>query len=196
MKKMMRKLMVLGLMAPFFMACSADEEMEKSSLNVTDGLNQTYDIQSEDLVGTWNLVSMNTVAVPVDLNLDETQSNDVMTETRCFDQMSFTFDLDGNVTTQQAKLDFDTSDGKMSCQQGSYNAVYEVNGNELKVGFSFGGTTAYQTRTIDVYTVGGEDFLQLDLTYAEAQQYIKDTTFVSPTGATNVKAVEMLYQRQ
>ena len=193
---MMRKLMVLAVAAPFLVACSADEAMEKSSLNVTEGLNQTYDIQSEDLVGKWNLVSM-TSDVEVDLDRDGDKSTEILTETGCFGDMYFTFGLDGSVVTQQAKLNFDTAEGEMQCEQGIYSdATYEVNGNELKVGFKFDGATAYQTRSIDVYTVGEDDFLQLDLTYAEAKQYIRDTTFVSPTGATNVKAVEMLYQRE
>ena len=188
--------MVLAMLAPVFVACSADEEMEKSSLNVTEGLNQTYDIQSEDLVGTWKLVSMNSLDVPVNLDRNETESTDILTETRCFDQMSFTFSLDGKVATEQAKLYFDTADGKMECMSGAYNADYEVNGNELKVTFVFGGMTAYETRTIDVYEADGKEYLELDLTYSEAQKYISDTTFVSPTGATNVTAIKMVYQKQ
>ena len=196
MKKMMKKLMVVAVMAPVFVACSADDEMQKSSLNVTDGLNQTYDIQSEDLVGTWNLVSMNSEAVAVNLDRNATESTDILTETRCFDGMKFTFDLNGAVVTDQAKLYFDTQDGAMKCKPTTYNANYEVNGNELKVGFIFGETMVYQTRTIDVYEENGEEYLQIDLTYAEAREFITDTEFVSPTGATSVKAVEMLFRKQ
>lgn len=192
---MMKKLLMLGMLAPLFMACSADDPaVEESSNEVTEGLHQTYDIQSEDLVGTWKLVSMKS-DIPVDLDLNQTGSTDVLTETDCFDTMYFTFNLDGSVTTQQARLFFETQSGAMVCDSGTYKALYRVDGNVLTVDFRIKDIPHSETRTIDVYEVNNEQFLQVDLTYAEARGYINDPDFVSPTGATSVRAVTMLYKK-
>ena len=197
MKTMLKKAMVMGVGAALFMACSADEAvMVTASNNEIEGLNSSFDIQNEDLVGTWKLVSMVSKDVPVDLNLDDKKSHNILSETACFEQMYFTFDLDGNVETQQAKLNFRTIDGKMECESGIYTALYQVIGKDLKIGFEFQGTTFWRTRQIDVVEENGEQFLAMELTYSEAKEFISDTTYVSPTGATSVKAIDMRFRKQ
>ena len=194
---MMKKIMLLGMLAPLFVACSAeDPAIEESSNEVTEGLHQTYDIQSEDLVGKWNLVSMNSLDVPVDLDLNSVESKDILTETTCFESMYFNFDLNGKVTTRQARLFFETESGAMACDAGTYSADYVVDGNVLTVNFTFQGISSSENRTIDVYEVNGEEFLEMKLTYAEAKAYISNPDFVSPTGATSVGAVTMLYKKE
>jgi len=193
---MKKKLLLLGMLAPLLVACSSeDAAVEEFSNEVTEGLHQSYDIQSEDLVGTWKLVSMKSKDVPVNLDLNETESNDILAETDCFKDMYFTFDIDGRVITQQARLYFETQSGAMACDAGTYNALYRVNGNILTVDFNVKGGSFSETRTIDVYEVNNEEFLQVDLTYAEAVGYISKPDFVSPTGATSVRAISMLYKK-
>lgn len=193
---MMKKLLLLGILAPLFVACTAeDAAVEESSVEVTEGLHQSYDIQSEDLVGTWKLVSMKS-DIPVDLDLIAPSSTDVLSETDCFKEMYFTFNPDGSVVTQQARLFFETQSGAMTCTPGTYNALYSVDGNVLTVDFRIKDIPHSETRTIDVYEVNNEEFLQLDVTYAEAVGYISDPKFVSPTGATSVRALTMLYKKE
>src|SRR5690606_8461871 len=153
---MMKKLLMSGILMPLLMACSSeDAAVEESSHEVTEGLHQSYDIRSEDLVGTWNLVSMHSLDVPVNLDLNATESRDILKETECFDNMYFDFALDGKVTTHQARLFFETRSGAMACDSGTYQAGYTVDGNILTVNFSFNGNPVSETRTIDIYTENG-----------------------------------------
>lgn len=180
-------MMLIGITV-FFQSC----EPETMSLNEEPITTVDATIERSSLVGRWELESMDS-DVAVNLNFDESSSTDILSETRCFDNMFYTFQANGDVTTGQAKLDFGPEDDEFKCNYGEYSASYDVNDqNELEVTFEYNGSTLTETKSISLYEEGTEEFMKVTLSEMEASAYVDDP---GTTVASEIEEIIMVYKK-
>lgn len=193
MKENFKKIFALGLFVPMFFACSTEEVMENlSSLNSQGEAWEMQPVAAGDLTGTWVMHSM-TSDIAVDLNFDENRSNDVLAETDCFDGSYFTFDEKGGFRTGQAKLDFGADSNKFECAYGEYDALFEVDGNELAIKIQINDTVVSQSKTIALSSNDSGDYLHLSLEDYEVSEFINDP---GTTVASGVERIEIVYKKR
>lgn len=190
-----------GFGGAMLIACSTesvDEQMD--SLNAT-GTSEDQpladDISGNELVGTWNMFSMTSEFTTVDFDQDGNRTTDLLLETDCFDPMYFIFGAEGDVNTYQSRLFFSATSGEFTCQTtGSYNATYQVNGNELSVTFTVDGYQYTETKTISRYYENGNEFLKVTLTKGETNSAVYVADDPGNTVASDLQEIEMVYLKQ
>ena len=195
MKILFKSYFLAAVMGLVLTACTADEPIEADSMSLNATMTSvSADIVPADLVGTWNMYSMESLGVSVDFNLDGIQTFDLLEENNCFDSMYFTFDIDGNVQTTQSRLFFDGNAGEFSCQTTKdYVATYALNGAELQVNFTVNGTNYTDTKTISRYNQDGEEFLKVSLTRSETDAAVYVANDPGNTVASELQEIEMIY---
>ena len=199
MKKLFKRCVLVLLAGLVLSACTAEElgEAESLSLNATATTSVSADILPADLVGTWNMYSMESLGVNVDFNRDGVRTFNLLEENNCFDDMYFTFDIDGNVQTTQSRLFFDGNTGEFTCQTTKdYVATYTLNGNELQVNFTVKGSNYTDSKTISRYSQNGEEFLKVSLTSYETDAAVYVANDPGNTVASEIQEIEMIYKRQ
>lgn len=197
----MKKVLNISLATVFFFSitsCSTEEIASDSmSLNAMGTTLQVAEITAADLEGTWNLHAMTSnIAVDFD-DADTIKNNDILSETKCFDPMFFTFNPDGNVDTHQARLFFDATTGMFTCETtGDYKAQYKVLGNQLSVTFTVDGNQYTETKDIMRYSENGNEFLKVSLTGIETDGavYVEDGR--ENTVAAEIAGIDFLYIRK
>lgn len=148
-------------------SCAA-EDLETETEELKAANLEVY--QSQDLVGIWELVSMES-DVAINLNGDQNSNTNILKETECFNEMSYDFKADGSVLTSQSKLYFNTS-GITSCEKGDYTSSYTVDNDVLRVSFTDkNGITVNPGKQIKL--TDNKQLLHITLSRAEASQYIK-----------------------
>ena len=195
MKKILKKMMFAGLGSLIILGCSAEDKEENlNSLNAlgSTNTNQVADYSDVDLLGRWELVSMTSVDVPVDLNEDNVRQTNILDETSCFENMYFNFNSDNSVETNQARLFFNET-GNFTCSEKVYAARYELSGNNLAVTFQVKGNSYTENRVIVIERDGGKEYLKISLTGAEtdAAVYINDGR--ENTVAAELKQIDFVY---
>lgn len=192
MKKIALNLFVLTVAATFSIGCSTETiNEETSSLNATATVFEGQDIQQNQLVGTWKIVSM-TSNVAVDLNADGSNSADLLDETTCFDPMYFSFDAQGTVETEQGRIS--VLEDRVECDGvGTYTATYEVSGNALAVTADFDGQPVTFTKTIGLSSDASGEYLHVALEDHEVDQVISDP---GNTVASDIERIEVVYKKQ
>lgn len=192
MKKIALNLFALTVAATFSMSCSTETiHEETSSLNATATVFEGQDIQQNQLVGTWKIVSM-TSDVAVDLNADEKSSIELLDETTCFDPMYFDFNAQGVVETEQARTSF--TEEAVTCDgTGVYTAAYEVSGNDLTVYVEINGDIYPLTKTIGLSSDGNGEYLHVAIEDYEVGQFVSDP---GNTIASDIKRIEIVYKKQ
>lgn len=177
-------------------SCSPDAAVteETNALDSNTSLNATAGIATADLIGTWNLHSME-ADVAVDFNQDGNSSTNILSESSCFDNMYFTFEEDGDVLTTQARLYFG-ADGNFTCSEKSYSATYEVNQNELTVNFVVNGVAYTEVKTISMTNDGTNDYLIVSLTSVETDAAVYVANDPGNTVASNINKIEFTYIKQ
>ncbi len=194
------------MLAPLFTACSKDNlNSDVQELNLT-GTATTQEVQilASDLVGTWNMYSMTSVAfqdqsaVQVDFDQNGQYTFDLLEETECFDPMYFIFNANSGVDTHQSRLFFSEATGMFSCQTtGDYSATYEiVDGNELTITFSIDGQQYVETRTISLFSKDNAEFLKVTLTKSETNAAVYVAPDPGNTVASEIQKIEMVYIKQ
>ena len=159
-------------------SCAA-EDLVTETEELTSANLEVY--QTQDLVGLWELVSMESDAA-IDLNGDKNFNTDILSETSCFVDMAYDFKANGTVATSQAKLHFNTS-GITSCEKGEYSSTYTLENDVLKVSFEDkNGFTVSPGKRIKL--TDNKHLLHITLSRAEASAYIKSDTGNS-TGVIN-----------
>lgn len=203
MKEKITTLFLMGAAVLALTACSGEElaATADTSLNAALTANTvSQDILPEDLVGTWSMYSMTSVAfedqsaVPVDFDQNGQSTFDLLEETDCFDPMFFVFYENGEVKTRQARLFFNATTGAFTCQTtGDYTATYTVSGNTLTVNFTVSGSPYTETRTISRYSENGTEFLMVTLTKEETNAAVYVAKDPGTTVASEIKKIEMVY---
>ncbi|MDT0675097.1 hypothetical protein [Autumnicola musiva] len=200
MKNLLKITPIACIMLAFsIMSCEADQdEMMEVQQTQSKMLTANATIESSDLVGRWELVSM-TSDVAVNLNDGEPDSStNILEETDCFNAMYFHFYDNGNVETGQAKLNF-TTPGGFSCSYGAYSANYDVvNENDttkLEVTFDLNGMTITETKNISLSSETDGEYLTVTLTAAEVDgaSYINDGRENTVVG--DVTQIETVYKK-
>ncbi|MDT0690689.1 DUF5004 domain-containing protein [Salegentibacter sp. F188] len=196
-KKLTGAFGMIVMVAGLTISCEPEnDEMAVANTDVLKVSNAT--IEQSTLVGRWELSAMTSDA-EVNLNDgDPDTSTNILEETTCFDDMYFIFNEDGTVKTGQAKLDF--KNNGFSCSYGIYLAEYDVisvnDDTKLEVTFEVNGLTYVDSKTIDLITENGQEYLHVITTVTEVNEgveagYINDgreTTIVSA-----VKTLETVY---
>jgi hypothetical protein len=199
MKKYLQRVMMGGVGLGMLMSCTADSVSDDAlSLNATTSTVPTQDLSMNDLVGTWNMYSMTSIGEgkTVDFDGDGHYTYNLLEETDCFDNMFFVFETDGDVLTEQARLYFDAS-GKFTCSTtGRYAATYQINGNDLTVTFTVNGIAYTQSKTVSRYSENGKEYLKVTLTEAETDSAVYVADDPGNTVASDIKQIDMVYQRQ
>ncbi|MDX1472357.1 MAG: lipocalin family protein, partial [Flavobacteriaceae bacterium] len=196
---LIRKMFVAGVGVSLLVACSK-ESMNKE-MKIQDVNAYTVEIQNltvDDFVGRWNMYSMTSIGEgnSVDFDQDGNFTYDLLEETDCFDPMYFLFDKEGNVTTEQARLFFNGTTGKFSCQTtGNYVATYQISGNYLTVTFTVDGVQYTETKTVSRYSENGIDYLKVTLTEAETNSAVYVANDPGNTVASDIKQIDMIYQK-
>ncbi|MFD2517657.1 hypothetical protein [Salinimicrobium flavum] len=200
MKKILLNAVAGIMMAPLFIACSADEmSSDVNELNVSGTASgEDVQIMTSDLVGIWNMYSMSSLEDTVDFDQDGNYTNDLLEETDCFDAMYFDFENTGNVTTTQSRLFFSAATGMFSCQTTkNYSATYSVEeGNILTINFTVNNVDYTETRSISLYTENGIQFLKVTLTKAETNAAVYVAPDPGNTVASEIQKIEMIYKKQ
>ena len=196
MKKILQKLLLGGVGAAILTACSAESVNEEmSSLNASASVVEAQDLTMNDLVGRWDMYSM-TSSDSVDFDQNGVYTYNLLEEKDCFDPMYFQFDDDGQVTTKQARLYFDGTTGKFSCNDtGDYTATYEITGNDLEVTFTVDGNQYTETKTISRYNENGTEFLKVTLTKAETNSAVYVANDPGNTVASDIQQIDMVYKK-
>lgn len=171
-------------------SCGGDDLDDLKAENLSQDL-ITADVTftQADLIGTWNLESMHSDTA-VDFNdPDDVANTNILLETNCFDEMNYIFNANGNVTANQARLYFNST-GIETCNSGTYNATYELNGDQLQIDFTFNGGSKTEIKTIAL----SEDkrSLSIFLTRTEASLYINDDT---GTSTSLIGEVDLVYRK-
>lgn len=199
MKNLIRKMFVAGVGGSLLVACSKEsvnEEMKIQNINAS-----AVDIQNltaDDLVGRWNMYSMTSIGEGnnVDFDQDGNFTYDLLEETDCFDPMYFSFDNEGNVTTEQARLFFNGATGKFSCHTtGNYVATYQISGNELTVTFTVDGMQYTETKTVSRFSENGIEYLKVTLTEAETDSAVYVSNDPGNTVASDIKQIDIVYEK-
>lgn len=192
MKKIALNLFALFVAATFSISCSTETiNEESSSLNATANVFEGQDIQQNQLVGTWKIVSM-TSDVAVDLNTDGTSSTELLDETTCFDPMYFDFNAEGAVETAQGRISITAE--KLECDGvGVYTASYEVSGNDLMVTAVIDGQTFTFTKKIGLSSDANGDYLHVAIEDYEVEQVVSDP---EDTVASDIQRIEIVYKKQ
>ncbi len=192
MKKTIARFFIGSLLsASLFTACTADDlSADGTDLNSESRVEIT-DIAAGDLIGKWDMYSM-TADVAVDFNADGISSEDLLEETQCFDPMYFSFDENGNITTNQANLYFE-EDGSFTCKSKEYMAEYEVSVNQLVVTFTMDGHVITDTKTVTLFREDGEEYLHVSLEKYETQAYVNDP---GTTVASEIERLDLVFRKQ
>ena len=192
MKKIALNLFALTVAATFATGCSTETiNEETSSLNATASLFEGQDIQQNQLVGTWNIVSM-TSDVAVDLNADGSSNVDLLDETTCFDPMYFIFNADGGIETKQGRISI--TEEQLECDgTGVYTATYSVDGNELTVLAEINGEVYPLKKTIGLSSDANGEYLHVAVEDYEVEQIIADP---GTTVASDIQRIEVVYKKQ
>lgn len=179
--------MLIGIIG-LFQSC----EPETMSFNEEPLTSVNATIEPGSLVGRWEIDTMR-ADVAVNLNFDEISSTDILSETECFYSMFYNFKENGEVATGQAKLDFGPDNDEFKCAYGEYTAHYDVNQeNELEVTFTLDGTSLTQTKAIELYNEGNDEFMRVTLTDGEASAFVDDP---GTTVASEIREIIMVYKK-
>ncbi len=192
MKKIALNLFALTVAATLSIGCSTETiNEESSSLNATATVFEGQDIQQNQLVGTWKIVSM-TSDVAVDLNADENRNTDLLAESICFDNMYFAFNAEGTIITEQSRISF--TEEAMECDgTGVYSATYEVSGNTLSVTADYDGQPVTFTKTVGLSSDSNGEYLHVALEDYEVDQVVSDP---GNTVASDIERIEIVYKKQ
>ena len=179
-----------------FFSCSPDATVieDANALDSSASMTTAASITSADLVGTWNLQSMNS-DVAVDFNSDGAYSKDILSESGCFDNMYFTFDPDGVVYTTQARLYFDPA-GNFNCSEKSYTATYSVDQNDLTVNFVVSGVAYTEVKQISITSDGTNEYLNVTLTSTETDAAVYVANDPGNTVASEINQIDFTYIKQ
>lgn len=192
MKKIALNLLFVGVTLFGVTACSTETAVdEMDSLNATASVFEGQDIKPAQLIGTWNILTMES-DVAVDLNSDGVESTAILSESTCFDSMYFEFSANGTVGTQQARLSF--PNGEMVCDgDGFYTAEYTVSGNTLTVNAEIDGQPVTFTKTVGLSSDANGEYLHVALEDFEVDQFVSDP---GNTVVSDIQRIEITYKRQ
>ena len=189
MNKLFNSILFTGLSLSLISCGGEDLDDIQAENSSHDLLTADITFNQADLVGTWRLESMIS-DTPVDFNdEDDVKNNNILLETNCFDGMNYVFDSAGNVAATQARLFFNST-GIETCNSGTYYATYELDGDQLKIYFTFNGTNTSEVKTIALSE--DKQLLSISLTRAEASYYINDD---SNTSTSVIGAVDLVYRK-
>ncbi|MDT0643407.1 DUF5004 domain-containing protein [Zunongwangia sp. F363] len=202
---MMKKLMKISLLTfmGFGGILSSCEANQDEMMEVQEAQSKMFtanaSIESNQLVGRWELVSM-TSDVAVNLNDGEPDSStNILEETDCFNKMYFEFFDNGALETGQAKLDFSAASNGFSCESGVYFAQYDINNegesSKLDITFDVDGMTVTETKNISLSSNENGEFLTVTLTASEVDQanYINDGRENTVVG--DITSLETVYKK-
>lgn len=180
----------------FLISCSG-EDMDDNQAEAFTSPIVTADVIYSDLIGKWNLTSME-VDTLVDLNNDNVGNTNLLQETDCFKDMSITFSDNEGVrefSSVNARMDFragDTND-QFACMQtngGPDNGTWDIDGDgNLVLYMTIDGKTYTHTK---ILTYSGSTFA-LEVTKAESQVYV--TSDPTGTAVEKVTVVSVEYSR-
>lgn len=151
----------------------------------------TANIVESDLVGYWVLSVMKT-DVSVDLNKDGIFTQNLLSETKCFDPMSIKFNSDKSFSSVNARLDFKAgeSDDQFFCMGNRTDGgTWEIDGITLTLNFLIDGKTYTDQKEIDL---NGGTF-SFDVSEVESQKYVADP---GDSSVSSVTVVSLEYTKQ
>ena len=183
MKKFIKNSILLCSAVILFSSCAGEDLDDDADLLNTKML--VY-INSQDLIGTWNLTVMQ-ANTPVDLNDDGTSNTNLMAETSCFNVMSIDLRDDWTFTSVNSRIDLEAGEtnDKFSCMTPRTDSgTWKVDGDSLTLNVNIGGTIYPHTKKITMK----DNTFSFDVTKLESQQYVKDP------GTTVVSGITVMYQ--
>lgn len=192
MKRIALNLFALTFSTIFFTACSTETmNDETSSLNAIASVYEGQDIQQNQMLGTWKIISLSS-NVAVDLNGDGKSTTELLNETVCFDSMYFTFNAEGVVEAEQARMSLDNEELKCEGSE-TYSAAYKVSGNKLSVTANYDGQQVTFRKTIGLSDDEAGEYLHVAVEDYEVEQFISDP---GNTVVSNVERIEIVYKKQ
>ncbi|CAN5358858.1 hypothetical protein BH23BAC2_BH23BAC2_25940 [soil metagenome] len=170
-------------------SCAGEDLDDLLSENYNARLSKIF-IYDSDLVGQWNIKAVITDK-SVDLNNDKISSTDLMKETSCFENMSYTFRGDKTFTIISSQLNMKTGEdrdvfscmnpvtttGKWSLKDDMLSLFVRVNGREIE-------------QKKHVILVGDSFFLEIN-SY-ESKEFINDA---GGTIASGLNIVSLEYKK-
>ncbi|SKB54816.1 hypothetical protein SAMN05660776_1835 [Salegentibacter holothuriorum] len=185
---------VLGLFAATLVFVSCEPNEDPISSDELNAANATASIVPEDLEGEWILSAMLTDTV-VDINNDGVFNSNILLETNCFQDMGVTFLPNGDMVTNNSKLDFKagTNDDEFECLSGRTDSgnwdVENVNTEErLVISMTIDGTTRTHSRILDRTA----NTFAFEISKFESEQYYGNP---SGTDAEEVTVLSLEYTR-
>lgn len=186
MKKLTTKFFTLLVASMLLTSCGGEDLDDTANSSFSDPV-VTANIEYTELVGKWNLFEMRT-DTPVNLNKDEVESFNLLSETSCFNEMSVTFYEDMTFSSVNARMDFSAGDSNndfacMGTGRGPDTGTWEISGDFLTLTVIIDGQHFTNTKQLKF---DGSTFL-FDISEFESQQYVTDP------GGTAISDVTIVY---
>jgi len=194
----MRLPSIILIIALSFLSFSCTKE-DTADSNSFKSSNFSATIDSDDLVGEWNLSAMQADTL-VDLNQDGTGDNNLINESACFNDMKVTFNketkADGSVVrefaTTNARLDFNggTTNAEFVCVKNRVDfGTWDVEGTDLILNINIDGTIYTDRKPLNYNTTT----FAFDVSKAESNIYVTDP---GDTSASKIRILSLEYTRQ
>jgi len=177
-------------------SCTMEDTADSNSFKSS---NFSATIDSDDLIGEWNLSAMQADTL-VDLNQDGTGDNNLINESACFNDMKVTFNketkADGSVVrefaTTNARLDFNggTTNAEFVCVKNRVDfGTWDVEGTDLILNINIDGTIYTDRKPLNYNTTT----FAFDVSKAESNIYVTDP---GDTSASKIRILSLEYTRQ
>lgn len=183
MKKSITNSIIVVFFSLFIISCAGDDLEEIQSAEYNAQLANTF-IYDSDLVGEWKIGSMIT-DLNVDLNGDGELNKDLLLESKCFDNMIYTFKGDKTFTIINPSLELTATDNQdeFKCQAPTtISGKWSLNDDMLTL-YIRRNNVEYQEKK---HLILIEDSFTIEINEAESKDFIIDKGNSSAEGLSVV----------
>lgn len=176
MKEFTIKRVITVLATALLLVSCGGEDLNDAGYSSYSNPGVSANIEYTQLVGTWSLQEMRT-ETPVDLNKDNVESKNLLSETTCFDKMSITFKKDKTFFSVNSRiiLTAGESNSGYACNGGSgrgpETGTWEISGDILTLTVMSNDQRFSNTKKL---SFNGSTFL-FKISEYESGQYVSNT---------------------
>lgn len=190
MKKNILPLFLFISFSLFLSSCDGDDLDDLQAEDLETKM-LTANIVDSDLVGDWGLSIMETDSL-VDLNKDGVSTQNLLSETTCFNSMSITFNPDKTFSSVNSRMDFkagETDDKFLCMDDRTDTGTWSVEGDLLTLNVKIDNSIYNHEKKI---AMNGNTF-SFEVTELESQKYVTDP---GDTSVSSVTVVSLEYTKK